>query len=251
MGSDQRIVLVTGASSGIGRAAAIKIAGSGATVVVAARRPSGCAATVDTILANGGNARFLELDISKTESVDSLFQQIDGDYGRLDASFNNAGIEGLSASIADTPVASYDEVFATNVRGTFLCMQAELRIMVRQGFGAIVNTASIGGVVALPKSPVYTASKHAIIGLTKSASLDYAAQGIRVNCVCPGSVRSEMSDRWFENVPGGEGLLRETIPMRRIGEAVELANAAAWLLSEEASYVTGATLMVDGGYTVP
>lgn len=251
MDPDQKIVLVTGASSGIGRATATKIAESGALVVLAARRSVACEATVGAIRAKGGDAHHIRLDISSPESVKSCFREIIGQFGRLDASFNNAGIEGVNGSIADIPVESYDEVFATNVRGTFLCLQAELQIMAQQGSGSIVNTASVGGVVALPQSPVYMASKHAIIGLTKSASLDYARLGIRVNCVCPGSVRTEMSDRWFQNEPGGEELVRESIPMNRIAESGELANAVAWLLSNEASYVTGATLVVDGGYTVP
>jgi NAD(P)-dependent dehydrogenase (short-subunit alcohol dehydrogenase family) len=244
------IVLVTGASSGIGRAAAIKLGHEGAQVIVAARREAMGMQTVKAVVDAGGTASFIAVDIGDETSIDALFAAIEGQYGRLDAALNNAGTEGEPAALPDMAIAEFDRVFSVNVRGTWLCMRHELRMMRAQGAGAVVNTASIAGVVGFPMSSAYTASKHAIVGMTKSASLDFAPMGIRVNCLCPGGTTTEMSERWTARAPGGEPEMAQRVPMKRFGRAEEQAEAAVFMLSDAASYMSGAVMVVDGGATV-
>jgi NAD(P)-dependent dehydrogenase (short-subunit alcohol dehydrogenase family) len=244
-----KTVLVTGASSGIGRAAAIQLARQGAMVIVAARRELQGLRTVESITAEGGAAEFIAVDIADQASIDALFAAIEARHDRLDAAFNNAGTEGEAAPLPDVPLEEFDRVINVNVRGTWLCMRHETRIMRAQGYGAIVNTASIAGVVGFPMSSAYTASKHAVVGMTKSASLDFAASGIRINCLCPGGTSTEMSARWVSRVPGGEAVAAQGVPMKRFGKADELARAAVFLLSDAASYMTGSIMTVDGGST--
>ncbi|AMN47564.1 hypothetical protein ACG33_10735 [Steroidobacter denitrificans] len=246
-----RVVLVTGASSGIGRAAALLLGGRGAHVIVAARRPVEGQETVDQIVASGGTGEYLTVDLADAESIDTLFASIVSHHGRLDGAFNNAGVEVDAAPLPDTPVAAFDEVFGTNVRGTWLCLRHEMRIMREQGHGTIVSTSSIAGIVGFANRSIYTASKHAIVGMTKSAALELAHLGIRINCLLPGGAYTEMSTRWVSMVPGGYDALAEGIPMKRWGMPEEMAEAAVWLLSDAASYVTGANLVVDGGLSVP
>jgi len=243
-------VLVTGATSGIGRAAAIQLGGLGAKVIVSGRREPEGRRTAAVIAANGGDARYLPVDIGDRNSIAALFAAIKAGYGRLDAAFNNAGIEAEHHLLPDTPEDLYDSVFNTNVRGTWLCLRHEMSIMRAQGSGAIVNTSSIAGVIAFPMSSVYTASKHAIVGMTKSAALDFPDKGIRVNCLCPGGTRTPMAERWVEKLPGGFATMEATIPMKRLGTVDELAQAAIWLMSDAASYVTGAVLVADGGFSL-
>jgi NAD(P)-dependent dehydrogenase (short-subunit alcohol dehydrogenase family) len=249
-----RIILVTGITSGIGRATVIELARRGATVVAAARRrPEGLAVAEEATAAaasSGGCARFIQADIADSDSIDALFASIEADYGRLDGAFNNAGIEADAAPAPDMPVAVFDQLFATNVRGTWLCMRHEMRMMARQGGGAIVNTASIAGVIGFPGASAYTASKHAVVGMTKAAGLEYAERGIRVNCLCPGATKSEMSDRWVDRYPGGEAEMTAMLPMKRLGKPEELAATAIFMLSDAAAYMTGSTVVVDGGYSV-
>jgi NAD(P)-dependent dehydrogenase (short-subunit alcohol dehydrogenase family) len=244
-----KIALVTGASSGIGRAAAIKLGAEGATVIVAARREAKGLQTVEAVIAAGGTASFIAVDIGDEASIDALFAAIEAQYGRLDAALNNAGTEGEHAIVPDMPVAEFDRVINVNVRGTWLCMRHELRMMRAQGAGAVVNTASIAGIVGFPMSSAYTASKHAIVGMTKSASLDFAPMGIRVNCLCPGGTTTEMSERWTTRVPGGEAALAQGVPMKRFGRAEEQAEAAVFMLSDAAGYMSGSIMVVDGGTT--
>ena len=246
-----RIVLVTGASSGIGRAAALQLGGRGAHVVAAARRRAEAQDTVDRIVAAGGSGEYVALDLADAGSVEALFSEIMSRHGRLDGAFNNAGVEVDAAALPDMPLAAFDEVFGTNVRGTWLCLGHEMRIMRAQGHGAIVSTASIAGIVGFANRSIYTASKHAIVGMTKSAALELAHLGIRINCLLPGGVHTDMSTRWVSRVPGGYDALAEGIPMKRWGMPEEMAEAAVWLLSDAASYVTGANLVVDGGLSVP
>jgi NAD(P)-dependent dehydrogenase (short-subunit alcohol dehydrogenase family) len=246
-----RVVLVTGASSGIGRAAAILLGGRGAHVVAAARRREEGHDTVDRIVAAGGSGEYVAVDLADAGSIDALFASIASNHGRLDGAFNNAGIEVDAAPLADTSVAAFDQVFGTNVRGTWLCLGHEMRIMRDQGRGAIVNTSSVAGIVGYANRSIYTASKHAIVGMTKSAALELAHLGIRINCLLPGGVRTDMSTRWVSRVPGGYDALAKDIPMKRWGAPEEMAEAAAWLLSDAASYMTGASLVVDGGLSVP
>ncbi|MDB5479925.1 MAG: hypothetical protein JWO83_978 [Caulobacteraceae bacterium] len=244
-----RTVLVTGASSGIGRAAAILLGARGASVIVAARRQERGRETVETIRGAGGLAAYIPVDIANEESIDGLFAAIDAEHGRLDGALNNAGTEGDPAALPDMALEEFDRVININVRGTWLCLRHEMRIMRAQGHGAIVNTASIAGVVGYAMSSAYTASKHAVVGLTRSAALDFAGQGIRVNCLCPGGTSTEMSARWVNRAPGGEEAASRGVPMKRFGRAEELAQAAVFMLSDAASYMTGSVMTVDGGST--
>ncbi len=245
-----KIMLIVGASSGIGRAAIGLFAGYGATVIAAARRADKTEVAIAEARAAGGNATYLPVDINDAESIDELFARIERDYPRLDGAFNNAGVEAPHAPLPDTAVETFDNVFRTNVRGTWLCMRHEMRIMREQGSGAIVNTSSIAGIVAFPGASAYTASKHAVVGMTRSAALDLAAQGIRVNCILPGATRSEMSARWADRLPEGFDGLAKYNPMKRIAEAVEPADAAAFLLSDRAAFINGVALPIDGGSSI-
>jgi len=246
-----RVVLVTGASSGIGRAAALLLGGRGAHVIVAARRQLEGQESVDRIVAAGGSGEYLAVDLGSADSIDALFASILSRHGRLDGAFNNAGVEVDAAPLPDMPLAAFDQVFGTNVRGTWLCLRHEMRTMQAQGHGAIVSTSSVAGIIGYANRSVYTASKHAIVGMTKSAALELAHLGIRINCLLPGGVHTEMSTRWVSRVPGGYDALAEGIPMKRWGRPEEMAEAAVWLLSDAASYMTGANLVVDGGLSVP
>jgi A-factor type gamma-butyrolactone 1'-reductase (1S-forming) len=242
-----KIILVTGASSGIGRAAIKVFAHRGAHVIAAARRQVQTEEAIEAAKALGGNASYLPVDISDAQSVDALFDQIRKDHGRLDGAFNNAGTEAPMASLPDTPVSTYDDVMATNAKGTWLCLRQEMQIMRDQSFGSIVNTSSIAGLVSFPGSSAYSASKSAVIAMTKSAALDLAHLGITVNCICPGATRSEMSARWAERLPNGEADLAAHNPMKRIADPEEQAEAASFLLSDRARYINGAVLVIDGG----
>jgi NAD(P)-dependent dehydrogenase (short-subunit alcohol dehydrogenase family) len=244
-----KTVLVTGASSGIGRAAALLLGGQGAAVIVAARREAEGLETVRAVVEAGGIASFLPVDIASQASIDALFAAIEARHDRLDGALNNAGTEGDPAPLPDMPVEEFDRVINTNVRGTWLCLRHEGRIMRAQGGGAIVNTSSIAGLVGFPMASAYTASKHAIVGMTRSMSLDFAASGVRVNCLCPGGTTTEMSARWVSRVPGGEATVAQGVPMKRFGKAEELAHAAVFMLSDAAGYMTGSIMTVDGGST--
>ncbi|WP_448585219.1 SDR family NAD(P)-dependent oxidoreductase [Thermaurantiacus sp.] len=242
-----KTILVTGASSGIGRAAVGVFAGHGARVIAAARRREPTEAVVEAVRGRGGSASFLPVDIADAGSVDALFDRIEADFGGLDGAFNNAGVEAPMAPLADTPVSTFDGVMGTNARGTWLCLRREMQIMRRQGRGAIVNTSSIAALMSFPGASAYGASKSAILAMTRSAALDLAAAGIRVNCICPGATRSEMSARWAERLPNGEADLARHNPMQRIAEPEEVAEAASFLLSDRARYINGAVLVIDGG----
>jgi NAD(P)-dependent dehydrogenase (short-subunit alcohol dehydrogenase family) len=243
-----KTVLVTGASSGIGRAAALMLGRQGASVIVSARREERCRQTVAAIREAGGIADFLAVDIASEASIDTLFEAIER-RGPLDGAINNAGTEGEHAPLPDVPPEEFDRVINTNVRGTWLCMRHETRIMRAQGHGSIVNVSSIAGLVGFAQSAAYTASKHAVVGLTRSAALDFAASGIRVNCLCPGGTSTEMSERWVSRVPGGEAVVAQGVPMKRFGKVEELASAALFMLSDAAGFMTGSILTVDGGST--
>jgi NAD(P)-dependent dehydrogenase (short-subunit alcohol dehydrogenase family) len=171
-------------------------------------------------------------------------------YGRLDCAFNNAGIEGKSAALAESTEEVWDSVVGVNLKGVWLCMKYELRQMLKQGSGAIVNNASVMGLVASPTNPVYTASKHGVVGLTKSAALAYAQSGIRVNAVCPGYVQTPLVDRKFAGLPERKDAATARQPIGRMGTAKEIAAAVVWLFSDAASFVIGHTLTIDGGYVI-
>jgi NAD(P)-dependent dehydrogenase (short-subunit alcohol dehydrogenase family) len=244
-----RTVLVTGASSGIGRASALLLASQGAHVIVSARREDRARQTVDAIRKAGGTADFIAVDIASEASIDALFAEIER-RGPLHGALNNAGTEGEPSPLPDMPVEEFDRVMNTNVRGAWLCLRHEARLMRAQGHGSIVNVSSIAGVVGFAQSSAYTTSKHAVVGMTKSAALDFAASGIRVNCLCPGGTTTEMSERWVSRVPGGEAVVAQGVPMKRFGKPEELAATAVFMLSDAAAYMTGAVIVVDGGSTV-
>jgi NAD(P)-dependent dehydrogenase (short-subunit alcohol dehydrogenase family) len=243
-----KVAIVTGGTSGIGQAAAIAYAQQGAKVVVAGRRSIEGEETVKKIKDAGGEALFIQTDVTQESDVKAMIDKSVEAFGRLDIAFNNAGAYGENASLSDQPDTEYDRIMNVNVKGVWLSMKYEIGQMLRQGNGAIVNTSSILGVVAMPSVPLYTASKYAVEGLTKAAALQYAKSGIRINAVGPGAIATEM----FEIATGGQDEAKAYMagihPMGRVGQPSEVANAVLWLSSDSASFVTGETLMVDGGY---
>ncbi|MDQ1817552.1 SDR family oxidoreductase [Massilia sp. CCM 9210] len=244
-----KVVLVTGAAGGIGRAAAVAFGRAGACVVVADTSVDGGHATAAMIVENGGKALFVQCNVTRAAEVEALIDKTVAYYGRLDCAFNNAGIEEEHQPLADADEALFDRIMNVNVKGTWLCMKYEIRQMLKQGSGSIVNTASVAGLVGAPTQPIYAASKHAVVGMTKTAAAEYAREGIRINSVCPGVVNTPMMGRALEREPLREKKLRNVHPMGRFAEPVEIANAAMWLCSDQSSFVTGHQLAVDGGLT--
>lgn len=248
---NDKIALVTGASSGIGRATALAFASEGASVVVSDVDKTGGAETVALIESKGGKSIFIPADVSNGADVKSLIEQIVRHYGRLDYAYNNAGIEGIATPIAETTEENWDRVIDINLKGTFLCLKYELQQMLKQGSGAIVNCSSVAGLVGFSGTPAYVASKHGVVGLTKTAALDCAQTGIRVNAVCPGVIDTPMVDRVTGKAPEAEAAMARMEPMGRIGRPEEVAAAVVWLCSDAASFVTGIAMPVDGGYVAP
>ena len=244
---DEKVVLVTGGGSGIGRAAAILFANEGARVVIANRRIEAGNETVNTIKQNGGDAMFIQTDVSQKNQVLKLIDTIVEKYGRLDCAFNNAGIDGKPAPIIDCEEEDWDEIIDINLKGTFLLMKYEIRQMLTQGYGSIVNMSSICSTIARPNRCAYIASRHGIEGLTKTAALEYSGKGIRINAVAPGSIRTDIFYRSIKDNPDKEKFYLNRHPIGRIGEPEEVASAALWLCSNAASFVTGSIMMIDGG----
>ncbi|GAB3401721.1 SDR family oxidoreductase [Massilia agilis] len=244
-----KVVLVTGAAAGIGRATALAFGRAGACVVVADSSVDGGHATAAMIVEAGGKALYVNANVTRASDVEALVDKAVSRYGRIDCAVNNAAIEEEQAGMLDTDDAQYDRIMGVNVKGVWLCMKAELRQMMQQGGGTIVNMASVAGLVALPTRSLYTASKHAVVGLTKSAAVEYARAGIRVNSLCPGAVRTPMFARMLERDPQLEEKLKDTYPMGRLAEPAEVANAVMWLCSDQSSFVTGHQLAIDGGLT--
>jgi NAD(P)-dependent dehydrogenase (short-subunit alcohol dehydrogenase family) len=242
-----RVALVTGGAAGIGRAAALAFARDGAKVVVSDVNVAGGEETLRLVRESGGDAIFVAADVSKTADVKSLVASAVERFGRVDCAFNNAGIEGENAPTADCSEENWDRVLSINLRGIWLCMKHEIPQMLSQGSGAIVNMSSIAGLVGFGGLPAYVASKHGIVGLMKTAALEYATQGIRINAVCPGVIRTEMIDRITGGDPATEAQFTEMEPVKRMGTPEEVANAVLWLCSDAASFVTGHTMVVDGG----
>jgi A-factor type gamma-butyrolactone 1'-reductase (1S-forming) len=244
-----KVALITGGNSGIGAAAARRVAELGARVVVTGRRKSEGRLIVDDIKRNKGSAAFLDADLSQTEQVKRIVPFTLKTFGRLDYAFNNAGISGENRMLTDQTERTFDHVFAVNVKALFLLLQDEVRQMMAQGHGgSIVNTASVGGLLAFPTAGPYVASKHAVLGLTKTAAIECGRYGIRVNAVSPGAVRTEM----LLDVFGTQEALDEMSsvhPIGRIGRPEEIADAVAWLFSDRSSYYTGQSLTLDGGLT--
>lgn len=243
-----KVALVTGGSSGIGRATALALAREGAKVVVADVMVEGGQETVRLLTATGGQGLFVKTDVSRATEVEALIARAVATYGRLDCAFNNAGVEGAFVTTSEYSEADWDRVLTINLKGVWLCMKYEIAHMLRQGGGAIVNTASGAGLVGVPNLSAYVASKHGVVGLTKTAALEYAKAGIRVNAVCPGVIQTPMVARLTSNRPDLSEALVAAEPMGRTGRPEEVAAAVVWLCSDAASFVTGHALSVDGGY---
>ena len=245
-----RVALVTGAASGIGRATALAFAAAGARVVLADIDAAAGAAVQQQIERTGGEAFFQRTDVASAAEVEALLRETVARYGRLDCAFNNAGVEEEHHKLAESEEALYDRMMAINVKGVWLCMRAELQQMLAQGGGAIVNTASVAGLVGAPRHAIYAASKHAVVGLTKSAAAEYGKKGIRVNSVCPGVIRTPMLERALQREPGWEQSLLALHPIGRLGEVEDVVSAVLWLCSDGAGFVTGHQLAVDGAMTI-
>ena len=245
-----KIALVTGGAGGIGRAAALAFARAGAIVAVSDFAVEGGQQTVAMIREAGGTASFFKADVTVAADVEAMITAVVASYGRIDCAFNNAGIEEENAPTAMCEEAQFDRIINVNVKGAWLCMKYEILQMLEQGGGAIVNTASVAGLVGAPMQPAYAASKHAVVGLTKTAAVEYGRRGIRINSVCPAVIRTEMMTRAIEREPRREKMLVKMHPIGRIGEAEEVANAVLFLCSDAASFMTGHQLAVDGGLTI-
>lgn len=243
-----KVALVTGGGSGIGRASAMTFAREGARVVVADVAVEGGEETVRIIQDAGGEGIFVKADVSKAGEVEALINRAVETYSRLDCAQNNAGIEQVPVRIHEYPEEVWDRLISINLKGVWLCMKYEIAQMLKQGGGAIVNTSSVAGLVGFRGISAYVASKHGVNGLTKSASLEYAQEGIRINAVCPGFIQTPLLERYVNNDPELEAQLVQLEPVGRIGTPEEVAEAVVWLSSDAASFVTGHTMTVDGGF---
>lgn len=244
-----KVALVTGASSGIGRATALAFGREGARVVVSDLNVEGGEETVSAIKESGGESTFVHADVSRVGDVEALIENVVQVYGRLDCAHNNAGIEGeIGSRLHEYPEDTWDRLIDINLKGVWLCMKYELTQMLAQGGGSIVNTASAAGLVGSRRMSAYTASKHGVVGLTKSAALEYAQEGIRVNAVCPGIIDTPMVRRLIGGREDYEASISSRQPVGRLGTAEEIAEAVVWLSSDAASFVTGHAMSVDGGF---
>jgi NAD(P)-dependent dehydrogenase (short-subunit alcohol dehydrogenase family) len=246
-----RAVLVTGAAGGIGRETALLFARRGAQVAVADLNLAGARETVQLVEGDGGTAVAIEVDVADPASVQAMVAATVERFGRLDVAHNNAGIKGADLPVAEMDDAVWRAGIGIMLDGVFYCMKHEIPELLKVGGGAIVNTSSGAGLIGVPRFANYVAAKHGVIGLTKAAALEYATQGIRINAVCPGTARSQMVDQWMQGSAEAEAAVAALHPIGRIAEPQEIAEAVVWLASDAASFVVGAALAVDGGYTVP
>ena len=244
-----QVAVVTGAANGIGRATAQAFAAEGLQVVVSDVDVAGGEATVALIKQAGGEALFVRCDVSRDADVQALMASVIEAYGRLDYAFNNAGIEIEKGRLNDGSEAEFDAIMGVNVKGVWLCMKYQLPLLLAQGGGAIVNTASVAGLGAAPKMSIYCASKHAVIGLTKSAAIEFAKKKVRVNAVCPAVIDTDMFRRAYEADPKKGEFAAAMHPVGRIGKVEEVAAAVLYLCSDDAAFTTGQALAIDGGVT--
>lgn len=249
---ENKVALVTGAASGLGLATTKAFAESGASVVLADWNEEAAQSAAKELAAQGHKTLAIRCDVSDDAQVEAMVKQTVATFGKLDAAYNNAGVQNVLAETADTTREDYDRVMGINLRGVWSCMKFELQQMRKQGSGAIVNCSSLGGLLGGAERGVYHAAKHGVIGFTKSAALEYAARGIRVNAVCPGMIQTPMFDKMIAEGQGDEldRMLKAFVPMGRMGRPEEIADAVVWLCSSAASYVTGQSISVDGGYVM-
>ncbi len=242
-----KVAVITGATSGIGQDAAVLFAKAGAKVVLAGRRQAEGNDTAERIRSAGGDAIFVPTDVSKSADVKALIDMATAKYGRVDVAFNNAGVEGDWIPIVDQPEEAWDYTIDINLKGVWLCLKYELQQMIRQGKGgAIVNMASVAGLMGAAGAATYSASKHGVIGLTKSAALENAGHKIRVNAVCPAVIETDMAERAFGGLDGNDPV-RLMHPLGRYGKPMEVAEAVVWMCSDHSSFMTGQSLVLDGG----
>ena len=243
-----KVGLVTGGTSGIGRDTAVLFAKAGARVVVAGRREREGKETIELVRAAGGDGLFVKTDVSKAAEVDALVQKTVEKFGRLDIAFNNAGVEGVWVPIVNQSEEDFDQTININLKGVWLCLKYEIRQMLKQGGGgAIVNMASITGLIGSAGAAAYCASKHGVMGLTKAAALENARSGIRINTVCPAAIETPMAERLF-GAPAVHKYALSCHPIGRFGRPAEIAEAVVWMCSDRASFMTGQSLVLDGGF---
>jgi NAD(P)-dependent dehydrogenase (short-subunit alcohol dehydrogenase family) len=244
--TEKKVALITGGAFGIGRATAVAFAKRGDVVIIADLKED--EETLRLVKKEGGSGIFINCDVSNDSQVKSMMDNILKSYGRLDYAFNNAGIEGVSGLTHECTESNWDKTIAINLKGVWLCMKYEIPIMLKQGKGSIVNNASVAGLVGFATLPAYVATKHGVIGLTKTAAIEYAKHDIRVNAVCPGVIKTAMIDRITGNDKAVEKQFEDLEPVGRLGLPEEVAEAVCWLCSDSSSFVTGDAIEVDGGF---
>lgn len=245
-----RVALVTGGGSGIGQASAFALAREGARVIIGDIAVEAGENTAQQIRDMGGEAFFVKMNVANEKDIETAIEKAVALYGSLDCAVNNAGIRGTMGAMAACTEDNWDRVIQVNLKSTWLCLKHEIRQMRKQESGSIVNMSSIAGVVAAFRLPAYTASKHGVVGLTKSAALEYAKAGIRVNAICPGFIETPMVNNYADSAADLNNRLDDIVPMGRLGKPEEIAEAVVWLCSDRSSYVTGHALVVDGGLVV-
>jgi len=247
MNLNQKIAIVTGASSGIGEATAVELANRGATVIVSDINIENGQSVVNTINKNGGKAIFIKANVANDREVNALIDEVLVQFGRLDIMINNAGIAGNLSFFEHISDEDWNGIIAVNQTGVFYCMRAALKIMKAQKSGCIVNTSSVAGIGAAPRMGAYAASKHAVIGMTKTAAAEYAKYNVRVNAICPTIIKTPMGMGYMDEDIQVQQMVKSAIPMKRFGEADEVARTVCWLCSDDASFITGESVRIDGG----